>query len=96
LKSSRLLGSFTLGNDRRGKHPPLNYLGPLFYLNQEDLMRLAAIEKLVVALIVVMVLLIAGSVGCFVYVISEAGGCRGVVIEVGKGIKDISSEINKD
>lgn len=54
------------------------------------------IEKFIIAVIIMSLILFFVSIGASMYLISEAGGFKEVIIEAGREIKDISEQINSE
>ena len=59
-------------------------------------MKITKVEKVVLGVLVFLVLFMVGTISYTANMISEAGGVKSLIIDVGKEIKDIGEEIAKD
>ncbi len=57
---------------------------------------MSKVEKYIIGTIVVLFLSMCATTALLVSEVKEAGGIKGIIVEVGKDIKDISQQINEE
>ena len=59
-------------------------------------MKISKIEKIIIAVIMTLLIVIVSCVTIAVKKVDEAGGVKAVIVEIGKEVKDISKQINEE
>lgn len=59
-------------------------------------MKKTKIEKIIIAVIITLLIVIGLSITFAVKTVDEAGGVKAVIVEIGKEVKDISKQINEE